>query len=135
MDGVAWHCDCNNVCCAMGVCPTSMAHAVGLPILLPSQFLACVVFLREQDPKRVYYMSMEFLMGRSLLNTLYNLGIKDQYAGVQLLAADIIWCFIVRQSACSWKHCWRSSSHTAGCYLQQGVDRSFFTDLGGASSC
>jgi hypothetical protein len=24
---------------------------------------------------------MEFLMGRSLLNTLYNLGIKDQYAG------------------------------------------------------
>ena len=35
---------------------------------------------REQDPKRVYYLSMEFLMGRSLLNTLYNLGIKDQYA-------------------------------------------------------
>jgi hypothetical protein len=26
---------------------------------------------------------MEFLMGRSLLNTLYNLGIKDQYAGQQ----------------------------------------------------
>jgi hypothetical protein len=24
---------------------------------------------------------MEFLMGRSLLNTLYNLGIKDQYMG------------------------------------------------------
>jgi hypothetical protein len=24
---------------------------------------------------------MEFLMGRSLLNTLYNLGIRDQYAG------------------------------------------------------
>lgn len=38
---------------------------------------------REQDPKRVYYLSMEFLMGRSLLNTLYNLGIKDQYAGQQ----------------------------------------------------
>lgn len=41
------------------------------------------VCCREQDPKRVYYMSMEFLMGRSLLNTLYNLGIKDQYAGQQ----------------------------------------------------
>lgn len=39
---------------------------------------------RQQDPKFVYYLSAEFLMGRSLLNTLYNLGIKDQYAGQQL---------------------------------------------------
>jgi len=31
------------------------------------------------DPKRVYYLSMEFLMGRSLLNALNNLDIKDQY--------------------------------------------------------
>ena len=36
-------------------------------------------YFKEQDPKRVYYLSMEFLMGRSLLNTLYNLGIKDAY--------------------------------------------------------
>ena len=36
-------------------------------------------YIKEQDPKRVYYMSMEFLMGRSLLNALNNLGIKDQY--------------------------------------------------------
>lgn len=28
---------------------------------------------RAADPKRVYYLSMEFLMGRSLLNALYNL--------------------------------------------------------------
>ena len=34
---------------------------------------------REKDPKRVYYLSMEFLMGRSLLNTLYNLDIKESY--------------------------------------------------------
>ncbi len=27
----------------------------------------------------MYYLSMEFLMGRSLLNTLYNLDIKDAY--------------------------------------------------------
>eukprot|EP00210_Caulerpa_lentillifera_P003854 g3681.t1 len=36
-------------------------------------------YFREQDPKRVYYLSMEFLMGRSLLNTLYNLDVKDPY--------------------------------------------------------
>ena len=28
--------------------------------------------------KKVYYMSMEFLMGRSLKNSLYNLGIQDE---------------------------------------------------------
>jgi starch phosphorylase len=39
-------------------------------------------YFKEQDPKRVYYLSMEFLMGRSLLNTLYNLGIRDQYVEV-----------------------------------------------------
>ncbi|MBQ4611913.1 MAG: glycogen/starch/alpha-glucan phosphorylase [Clostridia bacterium] len=31
----------------------------------------------EQDAKQVYYMSMEFLMGRSLKNTLYNLNLTD----------------------------------------------------------
>ncbi|GAB4815011.1 hypothetical protein N2152v2_002057 [Parachlorella kessleri] len=36
-------------------------------------------YFKEQDPKRVYYMSMEFLMGRSLLNALYNLQIQSQY--------------------------------------------------------
>ena len=34
---------------------------------------------RESNPKRVYYLSMEFLMGRSLLNCLYNLDLKDTY--------------------------------------------------------
>jgi starch phosphorylase len=37
-------------------------------------------YFKAVDPKRVYYMSMEFLMGRSLLNALYNLDVKDQYA-------------------------------------------------------
>eukprot|EP00898_Chlorokybus_atmophyticus_P005827 jgi/Chlat1/6245/Chrsp44S05857 len=36
-------------------------------------------YFRDQDPKRVYYLSMEFLMGRSLLNCLYNLSVKEQY--------------------------------------------------------
>ena len=35
---------------------------------------------RDEDPKRVYYLSMEFLMGRSLTNALYNLGVAGQYA-------------------------------------------------------
>ena len=34
---------------------------------------------REANPKRVYYLSMEFLMGRSLLNALYNLDVKEPY--------------------------------------------------------
>ena len=35
---------------------------------------------RDMDPKRVYYMSMEFLMGRSLTNALNNLDVVDPYA-------------------------------------------------------
>ncbi|HKR63838.1 MAG TPA: glycogen/starch/alpha-glucan phosphorylase [Thermoanaerobaculia bacterium] len=37
---------------------------------------------REQDAKRVYYLSMEFLMGRALGNTLTNLGIYDEAKSV-----------------------------------------------------
>ena len=33
---------------------------------------------REQDAKRLYYLSMEFLMGRALGNNLTNLGIYDE---------------------------------------------------------
>ena len=42
-------------------------------------------FFREQDPRRVYYLSMEFLMGRSLLNCLYNLDIKNEYTEVRFI--------------------------------------------------
>src|SRR5512138_1705085 len=31
------------------------------------------------DPKRVYYLSMEFLMGRTLVNSMVNLHIYDQF--------------------------------------------------------
>ncbi|CAL8466863.1 g6399 [Coccomyxa elongata] len=36
-------------------------------------------YFKDVDAKRVYYLSMEFLMGRSLLNALNNLGVVDQY--------------------------------------------------------
>ena len=32
---------------------------------------------KEQHPKKVYYLCMEFLVGRSLKNNLYNLGLTD----------------------------------------------------------
>ena len=37
---------------------------------------------REQDAKRLYYLSMEFLMGRALGNNLTNLGIYDEAKAV-----------------------------------------------------
>lgn len=36
-------------------------------------------YYTENDPKRVYYLSMEFLMGRSLQNAIHNMGLKDEY--------------------------------------------------------
>ncbi|GAM22888.1 hypothetical protein SAMD00019534_060630 [Acytostelium subglobosum LB1] len=36
-------------------------------------------YYTEKDPKRVYYLSLEFLMGRSLQNAIYNMGLKDEY--------------------------------------------------------
>ncbi len=37
---------------------------------------------REQGTKQVYYMSMEFLLGRSLKNHLYNLGLTEAFDSV-----------------------------------------------------
>ena len=38
--------------------------------------------VKEQKPKRIYYLCMEFLVGRSLKTNLYNLGIVDEYKEV-----------------------------------------------------
>ncbi|KAA0057014.1 glycogen phosphorylase 1-like [Cucumis melo var. makuwa] len=35
---------------------------------------------KRKDPKRVYFLSLEYLMGRSLSNSIINLGIRDQCA-------------------------------------------------------
>ncbi|NLZ25748.1 MAG: glycogen/starch/alpha-glucan phosphorylase [Clostridiales bacterium] len=46
--------------------------------------------VREQNAKQVYYMSMEFLLGRSLKNHLYNMGIqKEVEAAVKALGYDM----------------------------------------------
>lgn len=37
--------------------------------------------MKAQKAKRVYYLCMEFLMGRSLKNSIFNLGIGDAFAG------------------------------------------------------
>ena len=45
---------------------------------------------KENDRKKVYYMSMEFLVGTSLRNNLYNLGIeKDVREVMSALGFDI----------------------------------------------
>ncbi len=46
--------------------------------------------IREQQAKQVYYMSMEFLIGRSLKNNLYNMGIEKEVREVlQSFNADL----------------------------------------------
>ncbi len=37
-------------------------------------------FFFDNDVKSVAYLSMEYLMGRSLQNSVYNLGLRDNYA-------------------------------------------------------
>ena len=51
-----------------------LAHKILLAIYADKPAVLC----RDVDPKRVYYMSMEFLMGRSLTNALNNIGVVDE---------------------------------------------------------
>ena len=39
----------------------------------------CHTIIKKKKAKRVYYLCMEFLMGRSLKNSVYNLGITDAF--------------------------------------------------------
>lgn len=42
----------------------------------------------SQDSKRVYYLSLEFLMGRALDNAILNVGQKDVATGMSLMAPE-----------------------------------------------
>ena len=57
-------------------------HSDSLPLL----FSLCLYFLfpsevyhTQKSPKRVYYLSLEFLLGRSLDNAVINLKLKNEY--------------------------------------------------------
>ncbi len=64
----------------------ALATAVRLPAL--DAMRASERRYREQDAKRLYYLSMEFLMGRSLGNNLTNLGLYDSARVVLLELGD-----------------------------------------------
>jgi len=55
-----------------------MAVALTTRDLLVDRLLATEERYRKADAKRLYYLSMEFLIGRSLANNLSNLGILEQ---------------------------------------------------------
>src|SRR5689334_11463950 len=52
----------------------------------------------RQNPKRVYYLSMEFLIGRSLANNITNLTIEPYLAPI-IQAKHLDWLDIVEQVA------------------------------------
>ena len=55
---------------------------------------------KEGKAKQVYYMSMEFLLGRSLRNHLFNLGIMDSVVGiVKSLKRDMDNIFAIEKDA------------------------------------
>jgi len=56
-----------------------MATAYSLRDRLIESWNDTQAYFKEQDVKRVYYLSMEFLMGRSLLNALFNLDVTGAY--------------------------------------------------------
>lgn len=46
-----------------------------------------------RDTKRVYYLSLEFLMGRALDNAMLNVGLKNVAQGMRFLRAFAFDCY------------------------------------------
>ena len=65
-------------------------QAVSLAVkdVVMDEWMATQQVIEKDDPKILYYMSMEFLMGRSLKMSLFNLGLNDA-AQKALAEADI----------------------------------------------
>lgn len=53
----------------------TLAHTVRDHLV--SRWIRTQQYYYEKDPKRVYYLSLEFYMGRTLTNTMVNLGIQN----------------------------------------------------------
>jgi glycogen phosphorylase len=81
-------------------------------------------YFKDVNTKRVYYLSMEFLMGRSLTNALYNLNVQGPYKeAITELGYDIE--TLVAQVRCS-----RSAFHVVPCQLLHACFRLFSSSCG-----
>src|SRR5262249_62048093 len=66
------------------------ALALSVRDRLTDRLLATEARYRAAAAKRLYYLSMEFLIGRSLLNNLANLGLLDEArAAMKSLGVDL----------------------------------------------
>jgi starch phosphorylase len=70
----------------------SAAAALRLPLV--NTLLETAARFRAANAKSVYYLSMEFLLGRSLLNNLHNLGlygaVEDAFAQLGMRLSDVL---------------------------------------------
>ena len=66
------------------------AVAAAVKDVVMDEWLATQMAVEKQDPKTVYYMSMEFLMGRALGNILINLcAYKEVKAALEEIGLDL----------------------------------------------